>query len=209
MKTTTYKYYDIILALFVSVLLISNISAVKLVDIGPFIADGGAVLFPLAYIFGDILTEVYGFNAARRAIWAGFAVQLLAVTTFWIVGELPPSVVFENQEAFMSILGFLPRIVLASLAAYLFGEFVNAKLVIKIRNYTGEKRMYVRFIGSTVVGQFIDTIIFGLIAFGGILTGSEMIEFVLFGWIFKTLVEVLLLPVTYRVVSFLKTREAI
>jgi len=209
MKTTTYKYYDIILALFVSVLLISNISAVKLVDIGPFIADGGAVLFPLAYIFGDILTEVYGFNAARRAIWAGFAVQLLAVTTFWIVGELPPSVVFENQEAFMSILGFLPRIVLASLAAYLFGEFVNAKLVIKIRNYTGEKRMYVRFIGSTVVGQFIDTIIFGLIAFGGILTGSEMIEFVLFGWIFKTLVEVLLLPITYRVVSFLKTREAI
>lgn len=201
--------YDLVVVAFVAVLLISNISATKLVDIGPFIADGGALLFPLAYIFGDILTEVYGFARTRRAIWAGFGVQLTAALVFWLVTLLPPSVAYTNQAAFEAVLGFLPRIVIASLLAYLIGEFINSFILARLKIKTGGQGLGGRFIFSTFVAQFFDTVIFGLVAFGGILSGNEFVEFVLFGWLFKTIVEIIMLPLTYQIVTWLKQREGL
>lgn len=201
--------YDLIVVAFVAVLLISNISATKLIDIGPFIADGGAVLFPLAYIFGDILTEVYGFARARRAIWAGFGAQIIAALVFWLVTLLPPSAAYANQAAFEAVLGFLPRIVTASLLAYLIGEFINSFVLARLKIKTNGRGLGGRFIFSTFIAQLFDTAIFGLVAFGGILSGGEFMEFVLFGWLFKTVVEIIMLPVTYRVVTWLKQREGL
>jgi uncharacterized integral membrane protein (TIGR00697 family) len=207
--TNNFKHYDIVLALFASVLLISNLSATKLIEFGPIITDGGAILFPLAYIFGDILTEVYGYQYARRAIWTGFAVMLLAVLSFTIVQYLPPAADWPNQEAFESILGFFPRIVFASLVAFLFGEFMNSYVLAKMKLKTQGKYLGGRLVGSTIVGQFVDTIVFALIAFGGILVGWDMVKFILIGWGFKVGVEIIFLPVTYSVVAYLKKSEGV
>lgn len=201
------RYYDLILALFASILLISNLGATKLIEFGPIITDGGAILFPLAYIFGDVLTEVYGYKYARRAIWTSFGVMLLAIFSFTIVRYLPGAPEYTDQAAFDSILGFFPQIVLASLCAYLVGEFVNSYVLAKLKVRTGGKKLWLRLIGSTFVGQLLDTTIFALIAFGGILSGSDMLKFIAIGWAFKTGVEIFLLPVTYRVIAFLKKHE--
>jgi uncharacterized integral membrane protein (TIGR00697 family) len=209
MTKQLYRYYDLILAIFASILLISNLGATKLIDIGPVITDGGAVLFPLAYIFGDILTEVYGYKYARRAIWTGFGVMLLAVAALTVVRYLPSAAEFDQQDSFNAILGFFPRIVLASLTAYLCGEFINAFVLAKLKIKTAGKKMWLRFIGSTIIGEFFDTLIFGLIAFGGILGFGDMVNYLLVGWLFKTGVEVVFLPVTYRVVNYLKKREGV
>lgn len=205
----TFLYYDLILVIFAASLLISNLAATKLVAFGPIITDGGAILFPLVYIFGDILTEVYGYKYARRAIWMGFATMLLAVVAFTVVKYLPAAPEYTSQEAFESILGFFPRIVLASLCAYLVGEFLNSYVLAKLKIRTKGKKLWLRLIGSTFVGEFFDTLVFSLIAFGGILTTNDMIKFIAIGWIFKTAVEVIMLPVTYSVVNFLKKREKI
>lgn len=209
MKRVQFHYYDLILALFASVLLISNLTATKLIAFGPIIADGGGLLFPLVYIFGDVLTEVYGYRYARRAIWTGFGVMLLAVFAFTVVQYTPPAPAWANQGAYESILGFFPRIVLASLCAYLVGEFVNAFVLAKLKLRTGGRRLWLRLIGSTVAGELLDTTIFALIAFSGILGAKDMVIFILVGWTFKTAVEVVLLPVTYRVIAFLKRREGV
>lgn len=203
----TYRYYDLILAFFAAVLLISNLSATKLIAVGPLILDGGAVLFPLAYIFGDVLTEVYGYVYARRAIWVGFAVMLVAITAFTIVRYLPVAPEYQDQAAFEAVLGFFPRIVVASLAAYLVGEFLNAYVLAKLKVKTKGKKMWLRLIGSTLIGGLADTVVFALIAFGGILMGTDMLLFIVVGWVFKTVVEIVLLPITYRVINFLKKRE--
>lgn len=202
-----FRYCDIILAIFASILLISNLGAVKLVAFGSIITDGGAVLFPLAYIFGDILTEVYGYRYARRAIWTGFFVMLLAVVTLTIVRFLPAAPGWEGQSAFDATLGFFPRIVIASLVAYVFGEFLNSFVLAKLKVRTGGKQLWLRLVGSTVVGEFFDTLVFGLIAFGGILTGHDMLIYLAIGWAFKVLVEILFLPITYRIIAVLKRRE--
>jgi uncharacterized integral membrane protein (TIGR00697 family) len=204
-----FHYYDLILAFFAAILLISNLAATKLVGFGPIITDGGAVLFPLIYIFGDILTEVYGYKYARRAIWTGFGVMLLAVIAFTIVRYLPGAAEYNDQAAFEAVLGFFPRIVLASLVAYLAGEFLNAYVLAKLKVWTAGKKMWLRLIGSTFVGQLADTVIFAVIAFGGILTGSDMLKFIAVGWLFKTGVEVVMLPLTYPVINFLKRREGV
>lgn len=204
-KTT--KHYDIILASFVGALIISNIAAVKLIEIGPILTDGGAILFPITYIFGDIITEVYGFKYARRAIWTVFAIMTVASITFLVVGALPAAADWGNQDAWDAILGFVPRIVVASLIAFLVGQFVNSVIVAKLKVKTGGKKMWVRLIGSTIVGQLIDTTIFGLIAFAGIIGGWDMAKFILFGWAFKTIVEMIMLPVTYKVINYLKKDE--
>lgn len=203
------KHYDLIIVLFVTSLLISNLAATKLIAFGPIIADGGALLFPLVYILGDVLTEVYGFKYARRAIWTGFAVMLLAVVAFTIVRYLPAAPDYTNQESFDAVLGFFPRIVLASLAAYLVGSFLNAYVLARLKVRMGGKKLWFRLISSTVVGQFFDTLVFGLVAFLGILGFRDMMIFLLVGWGFKTLAEVVLLPITYRVVSALKKSEHI
>ena len=202
-----FKYYDLVLAAFVGILLISNIGAVKLIDINGIITDGGAVLFPLAYILGDVLTEVYGYKFARRAIWTGFAMAAIMSLTILVVQIAPPAAAWPNQAAFESVLGFVPRIVAASLAGYLLGQFMNSIVLVKLKQVTKGKKLWVRLIGSTIVGEFFDTLIFCTVAFAGVLTGQDFIVYVAFGMFYKTMVEVIMLPVTYRVVAFLKKRE--
>jgi uncharacterized integral membrane protein (TIGR00697 family) len=199
--------YPVIVGVFVGLLLISNIGAVKLIEFGPIITDGGAFLFPLVYIVGDILSEVYGFKAARKAIFIGFAMSILAAFTFWLVQISPPAEAWGNQEAFESVLGFVPRIVLASVAGYLVGQLLNAWVLVKIKERTREKALWLRLLGSTAVGEFADTIVFCTIAFYGVITGEEFLIYVAFGFAYKTLVEVVLLPVSYAVIGWVKRRE--
>ena len=202
-----YRHFDILLALFVALLLISNIAATKLLAIGPFIMDGGAILFPLTYIIGDVLAEVYGLKAAKRAIFTAFGVSALAALTFLAVQYLPGAPEYTNQAAFEAVLGFVPQIVIASLAAFLAGQFINAYVLIKIKEKWGEKHLWARLIGSTIAGQFVDTIIFCTVAFYGIITGWSFINYVLVGVAYKVAMEIILLPVTYRAVAIIKRQE--
>jgi len=204
---TSRGLYPVIVGVFVGLLLISNIGAVKLIEFGPIITDGGAFLFPLVYIAGDILSEVYGFKAARKAILIGFAMSILAALTFWLVQISPPAEAWGNQEAFESVLGFVPRIVLASVAGYLVGQLLNAWVLVKIKERTQEKALWLRLLGSTAVGELADTIVFCTIAFYGVITGEEFLVYVAFGFAYKTLVEVVLLPVSYAVIGWVKRQE--
>ena len=199
--------YPSIVAIFVALLLISNIGAVKLISFGPLITDGGAFLFPLVYIVGDVLAEVYGWKAARRAIVLGFAMSILAAITFFLVQISPPAADWPNQEAFESVLGFVPRIVLASVLGFLVGQMLNAYVLVKIKERTREKKLWARLLGSTVVGEFADTLVFCTIAFYGVITGGDFLTYVIFGFVYKTTVEIILLPVTYRVIAYVKKRE--
>ncbi len=209
MHVKQYRYLDIIIAFFAAMLLISNLAATKLIAFGPIITDGGAILFPLIYIFNDVLTEVYGYKQARRAIWIGFGVMLLAVVAFTIVRYLPGAAEYTAQKSYEAVLGFFPRIVLASLSAYLVGSFLNSYVLAKLKVRTKGKQLWLRLIGSTFVGEFFDTVVFALIAFGGILGFGDMVVFILIGWLFKTGVEVVLLPLTYRVITSIKKAEGI
>lgn len=202
--SSLYPYFA---AVFVALLLISNIGAVKLIELGPIITDGGAVLFPLVYIVGDILSEVYGFKAARRVILTAFAVSILAATTFYLVQLAPPASDWENQEAFESILGFVPRIVLASVIAFLVGQLLNSYVLVKIKERTKEKNLWLRLMGSTALGQFADTLIFCTVAFYGVITGAEFLNYLIVGYFYKSAIEFLLVPITYRVIAFVKRRE--
>lgn len=201
--------YPILTSLFVAVFLISNITATKGVEIGPLVTDGAFFLFPLAYILGDVLAECYGFKATRRAIFTGFGVTLLAVVSFYIAIWLPPASFWDGQEAFGSVLGLVPLIVLASLAGYVVGQLLNAAVLVAIKKRTGEKTLWARLIGSTVVGEFGDTLLFCAIAAPviGIATTSDFINYVVVGFLWKTMIEVVLLPVTYTVIAWVKRRE--
>lgn len=199
--------YPIILAIFCSVLLISNIGATKLIEFGPLITDGGVFLFPLTYLIGDILSEVYGWKAARRAIILGFAMAILAAVTFYLVQLSPPAAGYENQAAFEAVLGFVPRIVLASICGFLVGQLLNAYVLVKIKERTKEKYLWARLIGSTVVGEFADTLVFCTVAFYGVITGAEFVNYVIVGYLYKTLLEIVLLPITYPVIRAIKRRE--
>lgn len=185
----------------------SNIGAVKLIEFGPIITDGGAFLFPLVYIVGDVLSEVYGLKAARRAIFLAFALSILASLTFWAVQAAPPADGWENQGAFEAVLGFVPRIVLASVCGFLVGQLLNAYVLVKIKERTAERALWFRLIGSTVVGELADTLTFCTIAFYGVITGSDFVNYVITGYVYKTLLEVVLLPITYRVIALMKRIE--
>ena len=199
--------YPVVVAVFVGLLLISNIGAVKLIAIGPLITDGGAFLFPLTYIVGDVLSEVYGLRAARKAIFIGFAMSVLAALTFWLVQVSPPAADWPNQEAFEAVIGFVPRIVVASVLGFLVGQLLNAYVLVRIKERTKERALWLRLIGSTAVGEFADTLVFCTIAFYGVITGAEFWNYVLVGYLYKTLLEIVLLPVTYRVIAAVKRRE--
>lgn len=202
-----YKYLDIITALFVAVLLISNVASSKITTFGPFTLDAGTILFPLAYIFGDILTEVYGYARARRVIWIGLWCSLLMAAVFMIVSVLPPAADWPNQTAYESILGWTPRIVLASIIAYFAGEFSNSLIMAKLKVLTKGRKLWSRTIGSTLVGQFFDTGLFILIAFWGVLPNEVLIALMLSNYVFKVGAEVIFTPVTYAAVNFLKKSE--
>ncbi len=198
-------WFVAVAALFVTALITANITAVKIVDIGPFLVPAGTVtLFPLSYIFGDVLTEVYGFRRARQVIWLGFACNLLAVAAIWAAGVLPAASFWGDQEAYDTILGFTGRLLLASFAGYLVGEFVNSFIVAKMKVVTGGRWLWSRTITSTVFGQFVDTGIFILIAFGGVLAGDDLRTTFFHSWILKVGYETLMTPVTYWVVGTLK-----
>ena len=203
----TRSYYPVISAVFVALLVISNVGAVKLISAGPLILDGGAFLFPLVYIAGDVLSEVYGFKAARKTIYIGFGMAILSALTFWLIQMSPSADGWENQGAFEAILGFVPRIVLASVCGFLVGQLLNAYVLVKIKARTNEGSLWLRLIGSTVVGEFADTIVFCTIAFYGIITGGDFLNYVIVGYFYKTLLEVLLLPITYRVIAHVKANE--
>jgi uncharacterized integral membrane protein (TIGR00697 family) len=204
---TTSSYYPVISAVFVALLVISNVGAVKLISAGPLILDGGAFLFPLVYITGDVLSEVYGFKAARKTILIGFGMAILSALTFWLVQISPSAPGWENQGAFEAILGFVPRIVLASVCGFLVGQMLNSYVLVKIKAQTNESALWVRLIGSTVVGELADTVVFCTIAFYGILTGADFLNYVIVGYLYKTLLEVVLLPITYRVIAYVKSNE--
>ncbi len=209
--------YTTISAMFVGILLISNVVAVKPIAFGaitigdfslPLIFDGGVFLFPLAYVLGDVIAEVYGLRASRRAIFTAFALALLASLTVFVVQVSPPADGWENQDAFAAVLGFVPRIVAASLVAFLVGQLMNAWVLDRLRRRTSGRFLRTRLIGSTVVGQLFDTIIFCTIAFAGIITGIDFVMYVVLGYLVKVLAEVVLLPITTRVIKAVRRAEA-
>ena len=208
--------YATISAIFVGVLLISNVVAVKPIAFGsiplgdfslPLVFDGGVFLFPLAYILGDVLTEVYGLKASRRAIYTAFALALVASLTILAVQISPPATGWEHQEAFASVLGFVPRIVAASLVAFLAGQLMNAWVLDRMRRRTSGRFLRTRLIGSTLAGQLVDTLLFCTIAFAGIITGIDFVMYVVLGYVVKVLAEVVLLPVTTRVIKRVRSAE--
>ena len=214
------RYLDVIASLFVGILIISNIaSSAKIVDLGvslfsiPLSFDGGTILFPFVYIFGDVLTEVYGFKTTRRVIWTGFAAMALTALTFFTLGILPAELNWEAEagtSAYNAILGGMSYggIVLASLAAYLAGEFSNAAILVKIKSITKERFLWIRTIGSSLIGQFLDTIIFVLIATVTGVFGWEIFwSLVITNYIFKCFIEIVMTPFTYRVCAFLKKKN--
>jgi uncharacterized integral membrane protein (TIGR00697 family) len=215
-----YRYFDLIMAVFVTILVVSNIaSSAKIVDWGFSIFgvrmafDAGTLLFPVSYIFGDILTEVYGYKNSRRVIWAGFACLALSASIFWIVSFLPGESEWEHyagEAAYLAILGGISSggIVLASLAGYWSGEFTNSFVLAKIKILTRGRWLWVRTIGSTIVGELVDTLVFILIAsLFHVFPWSLFLTLVLTNYLFKVGVEALMTPVTYAVVNRLKKTE--
>jgi uncharacterized integral membrane protein (TIGR00697 family) len=208
-ERVTWRYYDVAVALFVASLLTANIIAVKLIQIGPLILPAGVVIFPVSYILGDVLTEVYGFRWARRAIWLGFIGNLIAVVAIWLAGLLPAPVFWQGQDAYNAILGFTPRLLVASFVAYLFGEFANSTILAKMKIWTKGRYLWTRTIGSTIVGQGLDSLVFILLAFGGLMAPPEMMTAILSQWLFKSAYEALATPLTYAVVNTLKRVEGV
>ncbi|WP_343287253.1 queuosine precursor transporter [Gordonia sp. SID5947] len=221
--TVATPYYAYLMALFVGVMLVSNITGTKgvvlfddwlNVSLGPIqmnglVTDGAFYLFPLAYVLGDVISEVYGFRAMRRAILAGFAVLLIASICFWLTIELPAADFYEGQEAFRTVAGVVPQFLLAGLAGYLAGEFLNSFVLVKMKERAGERHLWARLIGSTVVGEFADTLVFCSIAATalGISSWGDFINYTVVGFVWKTLVEIVIMPVTYLVVGWLKRVE--
>ncbi|MFL5386843.1 MAG: queuosine precursor transporter [Longimicrobiaceae bacterium] len=203
-----YRYYDLIMAAFVTVLLCSNlIGAGKPAHVGAFTFSGGVLFFPISYLFGDILTEVYGYARARRVVWAGFAAMLFASLMSVVVLALPPASGWEGQAALRSVFGGTPRIVMASLVAFWAGELTNSFTLAKMKIWSEGRRLWTRTIGSTVVGEIVDSLIFYPLAFLGVWETATVVKVLFTNYALKVLWEVVATPLTYRVVAFLKRAE--
>ena len=198
-----------LVAVFCAVFLISNITAQKGVALGPLITDGAFFLFPISYVIGDVIAEVYGYNAAKRAVFTGFGIALLAVASFYIAIALPAADFYDMQDTFAAVLGLLPRIVAASLAGYVVGQLLNAWVLQRMKDRFGTGNLWARLIGSTIVGEFADTLLFCSIAAGviGIATAGEFVNYVVVGFLWKTLMEVILLPITYPTIAWVRRKE--
>lgn len=201
--------YPVLLALFTTIFILSNIVSTKGVQVGPLVTDGAFFLFPAAYVIGDVISECYGFRAARRAVWTGFLAMIIAVSTFYVAILLPSASFYEGQAAFAATLGLVPRIVVASLSGYAAGQLLNAWLLTLMKDRLGERGLWKRLLGSTVVGEFGDTLIFCLIAAPviGISTVGDTANYVVVGFVWKTLVEVVVMPITYLVIRRIKAHE--
>ena len=204
-----YRFFTLVTGLFVAVLLISNVASSKIVDLGPFTFDGGTILFPISYIFGDILTEVYGYRKSRQVIWIGFGCALLMSLVFAIVGWLPSAPDWENQDAYTKILGTTPRIVAGSLVAYFAGEFSNSYVLARMKVLTRGRWLFARTIGSTIVGEGVDTVLFVTIAFAGTMSGGTVLAILVSNYVFKVGFEAVVTPLTYSIVGFLKRSEKV
>ena len=199
----------IIAVMFVACLLVSNITAVKLIEIDGYVLPGAIVIFPISYIIGDVLTEVYGFAKVRLVIWLGFAANLFAVVSFAVVGVLPAAGFWTGQEAYDVILGATPRILAASFVAYLIGEFANSYILARLKVATGGRMLWLRTIGSSIVGQALDSSVFITIAFWGMLPPKVLLTTIAVLAIAKIGYEILATPITYIVINWLKRSEGI
>lgn len=204
------RYYDFVMAAFVAILLLSNIiGAAKLSKIGPLEFGAGILFFPMSYIIGDVLTEAYGYARARRVIWAGFAALVFLAVMSAVVVAMPPAPGWHGQAAYEEVFGSAWRIVIASITAFWAGEFVNSYVMARMKVWTEGRMLWTRTIGSTVVGQGVDSLIFYPIAFWGTWTPQQVGTVMVTNWLLKVLWEVVLTPVTYAVVNGLKRREGI
>src|ERR1700730_11645760 len=211
-RLSSFRYYDLLVHIFVVILLISNLVGQKICVI-PFIpsarVSGAQLLFPLTYIFGDIFTEVYGYGASRRAIWIAFFANILMTIVGVFVTWFPSAPEFHNQDAFEAVFYVVPRFVLASLAAFWLGEFTNSYTLAKMKLWTDGKWLWTRTVGSTVTGQLVDTTVLSLIAVGGRATWLTMLNLIISGYIGKVLYEAAATPLTYLVVNKLKRAEGV
>ena len=204
-----FRYYDILVHIFVVVLLISNLVGSKICAIGPFRISGAQLLFPITYIFGDVFTEVYGYSGSRRAIWIGFFASGLMAIMGLITVHIPAAHDWPNQHAFEIVFNFVPRMVAASLAAFWCGEFTNSYTLAKMKLLTEGRWLWTRTVGSTIVGQAVDTAIVMFLAFGGTQSLRTILILIGSGYLGKVLYEVLATPLTYLVVNFLKRAEGV
>jgi uncharacterized integral membrane protein (TIGR00697 family) len=210
-----FRYFDLVLAAFVTVLLLSNVlgagkvAVVELPGIGTWPFGAGILFFPISYVIGDVLTEVYGFDRARRCIWTGFAALLFMALMAFVVVALPPSPAWQGQAAYEQVFGQVPRIVFASMIAFWAGEFANSYVLARMKVWTEGRHLWTRTIGSTVVGQGVDSLIFYPLAFYGVWASDELLIVLLTQWALKVGWEVLLTPVTYLVIGWLKRREGV
>lgn len=209
MEKIEHRYLLYVAIAFVATLLISNTVAVKLVSFGPFVFAGAIFIFPLTYIFGDILTEVYGYRASRKVIWSGLAALVLMSASYVMVQYLPPASFWDGQKAYESILGFVPRIAAASIIAFFVGEFCNSYVLSRMKVWMQGKALWMRTIGSTVVGEGVDTVIFVFIAFGGVVPFATLWTIIWSGYLFKVAYEVIATPLTYVIVRRLKRAEGV
>jgi uncharacterized integral membrane protein (TIGR00697 family) len=205
--THRFKYLDALTTAFVVILLVSNLVAQKVCQIGPFAVSGAILLFPLTYIFGDVFTEVYGFAASRRAIWLGFFGTALLYFMGALVIHLPAAPGWKNQQAFATVFGFIPRMLAASLVAFWAGEFANSYTMSRLKLLTNGRKLWTRTIGSTVVGQAVDTVLVITLTFGGIYPVRTLINIIVTGYLLKVGYEVLATPLTYLVINGLKSAE--
>jgi queuosine precursor transporter len=204
---TRYKYLDALTTAFVVILLVSNLVAQKVCQIGPLAMSGAVILFPITYIFGDVFTEVYGFAASRRAIWLGFFGTALLYAMGAIVIALPAAPGWKNQQAFATVFGVIPRILAASLIAFWAGEFANSYTMARLKLLTNGRKLWTRTIGSTVVGQAVDTVLVITLTFAGTVGVATLARIIVSGYLLKVAYEVIATPITYLVINWLKRAE--
>ena len=208
-RSRSYRYYDLVMAAFVTVLLCANlIGASKVAQIGGFAFGAGVLFFPLSYVFGDVLTEVYGYARARKVVWAGFGAMGFASVMSWVVLAFPPAPGWPHQDAFQTVFGNTPRIVFASLVAYFCGEFANSYTLARLKVRTEGRFLWLRTIGSTIVGEGVDSLLFYPLAFLGVWSRELVLTVLVTNYLVKVGWEAAITPVTYRIVGFLKRAEA-
>jgi uncharacterized integral membrane protein (TIGR00697 family) len=203
------RYFIVVVALFITCLITANIIAVKLVSVFGLVLPAAVIVFPISYILGDVLTEVYGYPQARKVIWLGFACNLILVIGIWLGGLLPAAGFWDGQSAYERILGYTPRILVASFLAYLVGEFSNSFVLAKMKIATKGRYLWTRTIGSTLVGQGLDSAVFITLAFAGTIPLSGILSAIITQWLVKAAYEAAVTPFTYKAVNFLKHREGL
>jgi len=203
------RWFVLVVAVFITCLITANITAVKLVGVFGLVLPAAIIIFPISYIFGDVLTEVYGYREARRVIWLGFFCNLVTVAAIWVGQVLPAASFWDGQAAYQRILGYTPRLLVASFLAYLVGEFANSFVLAKMKIATNGRWLWTRTVGSTLVGQGLDSLVFITLAFMGTIPVGGLGSAIVTQWLAKSVYEAAATPLTYKVVSFLKGREGL